>query len=187
MQGVQRWWQARAASAGTPLEASVEATRPGPWRLGSLSLLPLDHVDQQQFDQLLWACDLNFVRGEDSFVRAHWAGRPFVWQAYVQDDGAQHAKIAAWLQLYMGTAPRPLSQAVAAAHLAWNGVPGVLPDAADQSMHDVLGCRGAGDNQVWPAWCAWAEQRRTELAGQGDLVTQLLGFVAIKRLADHPG
>ena len=38
--------------------------------------LPL--LTQTDYDHLLWACDLNFVRGEDSFVRAQWAGRPFV-------------------------------------------------------------------------------------------------------------
>ncbi|MGL4807647.1 MAG: elongation factor P maturation arginine rhamnosyltransferase EarP, partial [Giesbergeria sp.] len=35
---------------------------------------------QRAFDDMLWACDLNLVRGEDSLVRALWAGRPLVWQ-----------------------------------------------------------------------------------------------------------
>jgi hypothetical protein len=35
---------------------------------------------------LLWLCDLNFVRGEDSFVRAQWAARPLVWQIYPQQE-----------------------------------------------------------------------------------------------------
>ena len=37
-------------------------------------------VAQDDYDRLLWACDLNFVRGEDSFVRAQWAARPLIWQ-----------------------------------------------------------------------------------------------------------
>ncbi|MFG5409631.1 elongation factor P maturation arginine rhamnosyltransferase EarP [Piscinibacter sakaiensis] len=46
------------------------------------------------------------MRGEDSAVRAQWAGRPFVWQLYPQDDGADHAKREAFLQRFLAaTAP----------------------------------------------------------------------------------
>ena len=59
-------------------------------------------LTQNEFDIALQACDLNFVRGEDSFVRAHWAaaGRwqvPFVWQPYRQDGQAHADKLRAWL------------------------------------------------------------------------------------------
>jgi hypothetical protein len=59
-------------------------------------------LTQDEFDVALQACDLNFVRGEDSFVRAHWAaaGRwqvPFVWQPYRQDGQAHADKLRAWL------------------------------------------------------------------------------------------
>ena len=54
----------------------------------SISYLPL--LEQAEFDHLLWASDLNFVRGEDSLVRALWAGKPFVWQIYPQHDDAHH-------------------------------------------------------------------------------------------------
>ncbi len=56
---------------------------------------------QPAFDEMLWASDLNLVRGEDSLVRALWAGQPLVWQIYLQHDDAHHAKLAAfldWLQ-----------------------------------------------------------------------------------------
>ena len=71
----------------------------------SITWLPL--LSQPDFDHLLWACDLNFVRGEDSLVRALWAGTPFVWQIYPQDDDAHHAKLAAfldWLEAPAGLA-----------------------------------------------------------------------------------
>ena len=55
---------------------------------------------QPDYDHLLWSCDLNFVRGEDSFVRAQWAGRPFVWQVYPQHDGAHAAKLEAFLDRF---------------------------------------------------------------------------------------
>ena len=65
---------------------------------GQLSISYLPHQPQDGYDALLWACDLNFVRGEDSLVRALWAGAPFVWQIYPQpEDNAHHAKLAAFL------------------------------------------------------------------------------------------
>ncbi|MGA0584344.1 MAG: elongation factor P maturation arginine rhamnosyltransferase EarP, partial [Castellaniella sp.] len=50
----------------------------------SLRILSIPFVPQASFDELLWCCDLNFVRGEDSLVRALWAGAPLVWQIYRQ-------------------------------------------------------------------------------------------------------
>lgn len=67
---------------------------------GALTVRVLPFVSQQDYDRLLWACDLNFVRGEDSFVRAQWAGRPFVWHIYPQDENLHHKKLRAFLQRY---------------------------------------------------------------------------------------
>lgn len=121
----------------------------------------LPRLTQQDYDRLLWSCDLNFVRGEDSLVRALWAGKPFVWQIYPQHDNAHHAKLDAfldWLQ-----AP-PSWRAF---HHGWNGMsPG---------------------ETVWPGWDAigeWAScalQARDRLLAQADLCSQLLGFVMEKR------
>jgi len=49
---------------------------------GNLKVAVLPFVEQERYDELLWVCDVNFVRGEDSCVRAQWAGKPFVWQIY---------------------------------------------------------------------------------------------------------
>ncbi len=92
----------------------------GPWpnethgKLLSISYLP--HLSQIEFDHLLWASDINFVRGEDSLVRAIWAGKPFVWQIYPQDDGAHHAKLEAFLDML--DAPHD----VRTFHRKWNGL-----------------------------------------------------------------
>ena len=118
-------------------------------------------VDQPSFDQMLWGSDLNFVRGEDSMVRALWAGRPFVWQIYPQEDNAHHHKLEAfldWLQ-----APADLR----ALHRAWNGMDSVPPAPLDWTRLDV--------------WARVVVDARTRLLSQPDLVTQLLGFVAEKR------
>lgn len=91
---------------------SSEATR----TTGNLTLQPLPFLPQRRYDELLWACDLNFVRGEDSFVRAQWAARPFIWQIYPQAEDAHLVKLEAFLALHpAGAALRPF-------WLAWNGV-----------------------------------------------------------------
>jgi uncharacterized repeat protein (TIGR03837 family) len=115
-------------------------------------------LSQTKFDQLLKSSDLNFVRGEDSLVRAIWAGKAFVWQIYPQDDGAHGAKLNAfldWLQ-----APDSLRRF----HLSWNGL-------SLEPLPEV-------DLPAWQA-CAMAAQAR--LMQQMDLVSQLLEFVKEKR------
>ncbi|MBU3725083.1 MAG: elongation factor P maturation arginine rhamnosyltransferase EarP [Burkholderiaceae bacterium] len=79
---------------------------------------------QREFDEILQACDLNFVRGEDSFVRAHWAAAgpwqvPFVWQPYRQEGKAHGHKLAGWMQqVLVAPALAPLQDF----HWAWNGI-----------------------------------------------------------------
>jgi len=67
---------------------------------GNLEVRVLPFVEQERYDELLWACDINFVRGEDSCVRAQWAGRPFVWQIYPQHDAVHWEKLQAFLNRY---------------------------------------------------------------------------------------
>ncbi|MDR3453177.1 MAG: elongation factor P maturation arginine rhamnosyltransferase EarP [Rhodoferax sp.] len=122
----------------------------------SISYLPA--LTQIDFDHLLWACDLNFVRGEDSLVRALWAGKPFVWQIYPQDDAAHHGKLQAFLDMLQ--APASLRQF----HQVWNGASGAgLPPI---------------DGAVWGQAAAAA---RTRLLAQDDLTCQLLQFVLKNR------
>jgi uncharacterized repeat protein (TIGR03837 family) len=67
----------------------------------SCQLHAMPALTQRDFDHLLWSCGLNCVRGEDSLVRALWAGQPFVWHIYPQHDDAHHANLDAfldWLQ-----------------------------------------------------------------------------------------
>ena len=98
---------------------------------GNLRLHWLPLLTQRGYDELLWSCDLNFVRGEDSIVRAVLAGAPFVWQIYPQDDLAHHAKLEAFLDWLAPT--RDLRDFF----LAWNdAAAGPLPAL------DVAGWRG---------------------------------------------
>ncbi|MBR0567536.1 elongation factor P maturation arginine rhamnosyltransferase EarP [Azoarcus sp. L1K30] len=97
------------------LEAGAER------RMGNLSLAVLPFSDQLGYDQLLWACDLNFVRGEDSFVRAQWAASPFVWHIYAQEDDAHVGKLDAFLQRYGKGLDTGSIAALKAFSHAWNG------------------------------------------------------------------
>ena len=115
-------------------------------------------LSQTKFDELLNSSDLNFVRGEDSLVRALWAGKAFVWQIYPQDDGAHGPKLNAFLDWL--DAPESLRRF----HLGWNGL-------SQEPLPEV-------DLPAWQA-CAMAAQAR--LVQQMDLVSQLLQFVEEKR------
>lgn len=87
----------------------------------ALDVRILPFVDQDAYDRLLWACDLNFVRGEDSFVRAQWAGRPFVWHIYPQDEEAHRVKLDAFLDLHAQGLDERASSALRGFWQAWNG------------------------------------------------------------------
>lgn len=85
---------------------------------GSLELRVLPWLTQNDYDRLLWSSDFNIVRGEDSFVRAQLAGRPLLWQPYIQAEAAHLAKLEAFLEHYTHPLPEPLSQAVRTMHHA---------------------------------------------------------------------
>lgn len=71
------------------------------WQRGQLDIRILPFVDQPAYDRLLWAADLCFVRGEDSFVRAQWAARPLIWHIYPQEEEAHLTKLDAFLDRYL--------------------------------------------------------------------------------------
>lgn len=106
------------------------------WQRGQVRVHVLPFVEQELYDELLWACDVNFVRGEDSCVRAQWAGKPFIWQIYLQRDGVHLEKLQAFMNLYCEGLSDRASQAVQALWLNWNcGKP------VGQEWLDFLSCR----------------------------------------------
>ncbi|MNQ13958.1 hypothetical protein D3C85_268870 [compost metagenome] len=148
----------RAAHAVQACLANTDTPDRPPGGRGSLSISYLPYLSQADFDHLLWACDLNFVRGEDSLVRALWAGAPLVWQIYPQDDDAHHVKLNAWLD-WLGAPPE-----LRLFHHAWNGF---------------------GDAPLPPpgpldAWRETAHAARGRLLAQDDLLAQLRQLVAGK-------
>lgn len=130
---------------------------------GNLRLGVLPMLDQDGYDRLLWACDCNFVRGEDSFVRAQWAARPLVWQAYRQEEDAHWPKIEAFLDLYCRGLESPAAEALVAFWRAWN------------RDRDVAAC--------WPAFRRHLDRYRLhgerwieDLSAPGDLAGNLVRF-----------
>ncbi len=70
------------------------------YQVGNLTAHILPFLSQQQYDQLLWRCHLNFVRGEDSLVRAIWSGSPLIWLPYQQAEKVHLDKLTAFLDVY---------------------------------------------------------------------------------------
>jgi uncharacterized repeat protein (TIGR03837 family) len=92
----------------------------------TIKIIPFLHPDD--YDRLLWSCDVNFVRGEDSLVRAHWAQQPFVWQLYRQAEDAHLIKLAAFLDIHCHDLSEENAHAVKAFWRAWNGEAGSFLD-----------------------------------------------------------
>ena len=151
-----------AAAIATALQAG--ALQPGKCiTRGQLTLVGIPFLSQPDYDRLLWACDLNFVRGEDSFTRAQWAAKPLVWHIYPQHDAAHAAKLEAFIARYCAGMNVSDTGVLADFWHAWN----ITSDVA----------------AVWPAFAAalpslsgHARQWATGLATQPDLATQLVKF-----------
>lgn len=90
------------------------------FKKGSLIVRVLPFLEQDNYDKLLWACDLNFVRGEDSFIRAQLAARPMVWQIYPQEAKAHWPKLKAFQDLYCTDLPQATVRALTEFVEAWN-------------------------------------------------------------------
>ena len=84
-----------------------------------LQITVLPFLSQDDYDRLLWACDLNFVRGEDSWIRALWAANPFIWQTYLQDEKLHLKKLAAFLAVYNANSLNNSALTLSQFHEAW--------------------------------------------------------------------
>ena len=133
--------------------------------VGDLVIAVAPLVDQDAFDERLWTCDLNIVRGEDSFVRAQWAARPMVWHIYPQAERAHIVKLRAFIDRYGAE----------------------LDPAADRALRDFTFAFNDGDGEAsvaaWEPLCASLPALRSHavhwaaaLGSQQDLATQLVGF-----------
>jgi len=131
-------------------------------------------LPQDDYDMLLWACDVNFVRGEDSFVRAQWAARPFAWHIYPTDDGAHWIKLAAFLARYTAGLSREQAAAVTGLWESWNrreggAEPATVPPALSGAWAEFIARREALSEHA----VDWANR----LAARRDLAAEMVDFV----------
>ncbi|WP_421158279.1 elongation factor P maturation arginine rhamnosyltransferase EarP [Aeromonas dhakensis] len=150
---------------GAGLADAVPTARAGDLlRVGNLTIKLLPMTDQAGYDRLLWSCDLNLVRGEDSFVRAQWAARPFLWHIYPQEEQAHMVKLDGFLDHYLAELPTATSQ--------WL-----------RGFSHVLN-QGENTREWWAQWpdhaAIWQQHGRHwshKLLQDGDLVTRLVKFL----------
>lgn len=130
------------------------------YQQGNLTVVTSDFLTQTEYDQRLWQCDLNFVRGEDSLVRAIWAGKPFIWLPYQQSYEAHLDKLSAFLDVYWG------EDAKALASLNWEWANGIVD----------IGKLAQFFSQM-DRWIQISQSRSQQKAQQQDLAFRLDQFI----------
>lgn len=154
---------------GKPLAAVMRhLSGDGPWQLGNSRIEPLPFMPLDDYDQLLWQCDINFVRGEDSFVRAQWAGKPFIWQIYQQEEDAHLIKLSAFLKRYCAEMTEEDGRAITNMFATWNGAESSVADAWAAFLEQSQG--------IGRSSRAWSRK----LALESDLATRLVNFCAAR-------
>ena len=121
----------------------------------------LPFLSQADYDALLRDCDINFVRGEDSWVRAIWAGRPFIWQPYFQTEDTHIKKLDAFLDTFY--ADFEAKQVVCEAHSAW-----VVGQLSNEIWQSYLHCLTTINT--------YTRQQSNQLAKLDDLAAKLVIF-----------
>ncbi|MBC3831282.1 elongation factor P maturation arginine rhamnosyltransferase EarP [Undibacterium amnicola] len=132
---------------------------------GNLTLRVIPFVPQNAYDKLLWSCDLNFVRGEDSFVRAQWAGKAFIWHIYPQDENLHHKKLQAFLNAH--TAESTSSRRFA---LAWNAA------LTESDWSDLWLTYRKDLTEIQSLSLMWQQK----IQSIGDMTSNLLSFINSK-------
>jgi uncharacterized repeat protein (TIGR03837 family) len=135
---------------------------------GAVTVQVLPFLSQDSYDRLLWCCDFNMVRGEDSCVRAQWAGQPFGWHIYAQVDAAHLPKLEAFHALYTATLSPALAAALQRFALAWSGDGKVAAAWAELENH-------------WPEWQQGASEWAAAQGARTDLATALVDFCEAHR------
>jgi uncharacterized repeat protein (TIGR03837 family) len=128
----------------------------------AVKLIQLPFIPQEDYDYLLSVCDINLVRGEDSFVRSQWAGKPFIWDIYPQSDLAHEVKLDAFLERYFEGGSAKL-RAIGMSAMKWGSA-----------------------SDWWPhlnAWTSHSEVWRQKLMSLGHLEGKILDFVKSQEIS----
>ncbi len=135
--------------------------------LANLRIDILPYLPQPHYDYLLAACDINFVRGEDSVIRAHWAGKPMIWQIYRQQEQAHQVKLQAFLDKYLLQASPALAKLIRQLHIRWD---------LEQPLAELLPLLIENIEEITD----YQQQWQQFLMLQQDLVTNLVRFAENK-------
>lgn len=127
-----------------------------------INILPF--LSQDDYDALLAKCDINFVRGEDSWVRGIWARQPLIWQPYFQTENTHMVKLNAFLNLFYADCNEAAKQAIVALNCAW--------------------AQGNITTEIWQNYIqhhavirAFTQSRAKALATQTDLASKLVIYL----------
>ena len=153
---------------------AVSATGPLP---ESIKIHHLSFLNSDDFQHLLWTSDINFVRGEDSFVQAQWAGKPLIWHIYRQEKDAHMVKLAAFLRLYTRNLGQKHTEILENFSILWNERGRTAGDIPRDDDPDLL--------SALPGMTAHAKEWAAELAKQPDLAANLAGFIRGRQSANR--
>lgn len=134
---------------------------------GNMTLHILPFLPQIEYDKLQWLCDLNFVRGEESFVRAQWAAKPFIWHIYPTDDEAHWDKLHAFLTVYSQDIDPNAKTALIEFMQGWN-------------QQTLRAEQWSALMQAWPHLCQHAQDWVIYLESLGELTSNLVKCVKSK-------
>ena len=126
----------------------------------------LPFVSQADYDRLLWSCDINLVRGEDSFVRAQWAGKPMLWQIYPQQEDAHLVKLDAFLDLFLAGLSQSVADPIRRFYRVWNG------QGVEQLSPEMWSCWMKNLPDIRKHSVNWTKR----LLNQQDLCSNLVNF-----------
>ena len=149
------------------LPCDIAALVPGQQvKHGNLTLHILPMTNQQSFDRLLWSCDINIVRGEDSFMRAQWAAKPFIWHIYPQEDDYHLVKLEAFLKIYCDNLAPEIAENWSKLNLAFN-----------QAQQSAVNLHWQNLNLVSLPLLQHVKQWPINAINAADLATRLVQFV----------
>lgn len=158
-------WQSLSQVSGIRHEQYIQ------W--GQIKAYRLPMVAQAQFDALLWLADLLLVRGEESFVRAQLAGKPFLWHIYQQEDYVHLDKLHAFWQPIAHQMTPELAQAFTAISNGLN----------DDRASLNLAKTGEAWEMMWQHWQTWqnlAQEWSESILMQDSAIQKLASLIKSK-------
>ncbi len=140
---------------------------------GNLTAYLLPMVKQSDFDCLLWVADFLFIRGEESFVRAQFTQKPFLWHIYQQEEKVHLEKLEAFNQLIYQGLPEDLLESIQFLSLSINDEDKVV------STTDIVD-NWLSIKEQWQAWSNCSAKWSMNLLQQESAIQKLASLIKSK-------